>query len=83
MFCIRMDIPKSLQGKESTWQTERNKMMQMECKLTDKNLEKMLADGHVDGELGMNMPLMDTTEVKTESVDEDVKVLRDILTDLK
>ena len=63
--------------------TENEKIMQIDCKLTEKNLEKMMADGHVDCDLGMSVPLQ-SLEVKAETMEnEDVQPLKEMLAGLK
>jgi len=59
-------------------------MMSIDCKLGDKNLEKMLTDGVVDAEMGMQLPIgSGALSVKTEEVDEDVQKAKDAISDLK
>ena len=60
------------------------KMMSIDCKLGDKNLEKMLTDGVVDDDMGMQLPIgTGALSVKTEEVDEDVQKAKDAIADLK
>ena len=60
------------------------KMMSIDCKLGDKNLEKMLTDGVVDADMGMQLPIgTGANSVKTEEVDEDVQKAKDVIADLK
>ena len=60
------------------------KMMSIDCKLGDKNLEKMLADGVVDADMGVQLPIgTGVNSVKTEEVDEDVQKAKDTIADLK
>ena len=59
-------------------------MMSIDCKLGDKNLEKMLTDGVVDADMGMQLPIgTGANSVKTEEVDEDVQKAKGTIADLK
>ena len=73
----------SPQGKDSDRTTAHVKNMSMECKVTEKNMDKLLSDGQVDGDLGMNVPHSGGVMVKQEAVDDDVQPLREALADLK
>ena len=58
--------------------------MEIDCQLSDKNMEKMLADGSVDADLGVSIPLArQALAVKDEDVSEDIKRAREVLADLK
>ena len=71
-------------GMTTSASTEHEKLMAIDCKLNDKSMEKMLADGKVDLDLGMNVPLAAGAMcVKNEEVDECVQKAKDMLTDLK
>ena len=71
-------------GMTTSASTEHEKLMAIDCKLNDKSMEKMLADGKVDLDLGMNVPLAaGAMGVKDEEVDECVQKAKDMLTDLK
>jgi len=71
-------------GMTTSLSTEHEKLLAIDCKLNDKSMEKMLADGKVDLDLGMNVPLAaGAMGVKDEEVDECVQKAKDMLTDLK
>ncbi len=69
------------QGKDAEISSAHEKEIKIECKLTDKNLEKMVEDGHIDVDLGVTVPAL--VDVKTEEGGEDIKLLKDALADLK
>ena len=74
----------SIPGKRTLSSSTHEKVIAMDCKLSEKNLDKMLTDGNVDVDLGMNVPLaVGGMAVKTEEVDEDVQKTKDMLADLK
>ena len=74
----------STPGMTTSASTEHEKLMAIDCKLNDKSMEKMLADGKVDLDLGMNVPLAaGAMGVKNEEEDECVQKAKDMLTDLK
>ena len=74
----------STPGMTTSASTEHEKLLAIDCKLNDKSMEKMLADGKVDLDLGMNVPLAaGAMGVKDEEVDECVQKAKDMLTDLK
>lgn len=56
--------------------------MSMECKVTEKNMDKLLTDGQVDDDLGMNVP-HSSMAVKQEAKEDDEKPLKEALADLK
>ncbi len=74
----------STPGRTTSASTEHEKLMAIDCKLNDKSMEKMLADGKVDLDLGMNVPLAAGAMcVKSEEVDECVQKAKDMLAELK
>lgn len=53
----------------------------MECKLTEKNLDKVVTDGHLSFDMGCKMGEM--MGVRQEGDEEDVELLRDAVAELK
>ena len=61
-----------------------DKEMEMQCKLSDKAVKDMVADGNVDGDFGVALPgSSKAVEVKEEIVNEDVPKAKERLADLK
>ena len=73
-----------VQGKEQDLKQTRSKELELECKLTDKNMQAMLQDGAVDSDLGIALPGSSKDKVvKEESTHEDVPILKEKLAEIK
>ena len=81
-FCIFHSLIQHHQGKETDFTSAHDKEMKMDCKLSDKNMDKMLADGVVDDDLGIALPGAKGSEVKEEE-NEDIPKVKDMLADIK
>ena len=55
----------------------------MECKLTDKNMDKMLVDGQIDSDLGIVLPGANKSSGVKEEENEDIQKVKDMLADIK
>ena len=80
-FCIWFTHIHAPQSEESTLSVEGEKTMEMECKLTDKNIDRVVTDGQLSFDLACQAGELLT--VKREDDGDDIKLLKDTVAELK
>ena len=69
------------QGKDSTFTVEGEKMMEMECKLADKNIDRVITNLELSFDLACQAGAL--VNVKREDDGDEIKLLKDTVADLK